>query len=414
MIYVFVSGMINVYNEFNQTKRSVKMGFKEGWNNVCNWGSDFCTWLISGRGVDYQFICKLYKEDFYGKNNDFQIFKPLNATTENNLKENFKGGASPVTSESAFCSLPVLHWLFNEDYDKDSFTLTSNAAGYILKEMKTWDQMDNEQKKHVLSTTKKWYQQSRTDDKNANDYLCAADRVMYYMNVGAGTSIDNDISVGGFREQIRKMDADFKPSMTDYKPAYVEGFDPIKYIEELEKEIAQEEKGKTGPGSDKKPTIKEVPDKLPDDKKPNDTKPEDKKPEDKKPNDKKTGDKKAEDKKPEDKKTGDKKAEDKKPEDKNSTEKDKKKIKLSPEKEKAVKESLEQWDKFMQEKGNDMLKKYREEKKAKSLAQTGVSAKGLTDHLKDGSEKQMTALHENAHELADTNTVTPVSESKSR
>ena len=63
------------------------MGFKEGWNNVCNWGSDFCTWLISGRGVDYQFICKLYKEDFYGKNNDFQIFKPLNATTENNLKE---------------------------------------------------------------------------------------------------------------------------------------------------------------------------------------------------------------------------------------------------------------------------------------------------------------------------------------
>ena len=416
MIYVFVSGMINVCNEFNQTKRRIKMSRdQDALNETTDFFSwigrkcyDFWKWGTTGRGVEYQFICKKFQEDLYGKRNDHKLFKDdLYDRSDNsnvrlsNLYKNFNGGAG-MELDDALDNVPaedksiIRSSTWSWSSGDDMLTFSRNATKNILTELKFWQDLDNDQKKHVLQVAKGWYQKARTNDPNANDYLCAADKLMCGINVGGEVVPERGV-IGGFVTKVNEPD--LNPKVWDYEPSYKGDFDPIKYIEELEKEIAQEEKGKTGPDSDKKPTIKEVPDKLPDDKKPNDIKPEDKKPEDKKPNDKKTGDKKAEDKKPEDK---------------NSTEKDKKKIKLSPEKEKAVKESLEQWDKFMQEKGNDMLKKYREEKKGKSLAQKGVSAKGLTDHLKDGSEKQMTALHENAHELADTNTVTPVSESKSR
>lgn len=332
---------------------------------------DFWKWSTTGRGVEYQFICRKFQEDLYGKRNDHKLFKDdLYDRSDNsnvrlsNLYKNFNGGAG-FELDCALDNVPaedksiIRSSTWSWSSGDDMLTFSRNATVNILTELKFWQDLDNDQKKHVLQVAKGWYQKARTNDPNANDYLCAADKLMCGINVGGEVVPERGV-IGGFVTKVNEPD--LNPKVWDYEPSYKGDFDPIKYIEELEKEIAEEEKGKAGLTSDKKPVIKEVPDKLPDDKK------------------------------PEDKKT----------------------IKLSPEKEKAVKESLEQWNKFMNEKGKDMLKKYREKEQFREMPKAGVSAKGLTDHLKDGSKKQMTALHENAHELADTNTVTPVSESKSR
>lgn len=366
--------------------------------------TDFWEWTSNGRGVEYQFICNKFQEELYGRRNDYKLFRDElfdRSDSSNkrlsNLYKNFNGGAGlehdyfldniPVEDQDIIRA-SMLSWNKGDDL----FTTSRYATQYIIAELKFWQDMNNDEKKHILKTAKNWYQKSRTKDPNANDYLCAADKLMIGINVGGqiakGETLD-EIAVGGFCTKINKDKYDPVPMLFDYEAPYNGNLDPIQYIEQLEKEIANEEKGMANTNTEIE--IKEIPDKFPK------TRPSE------------------EDLKKADeiwekfmKEKGRKiLREHTQKQGKKATPKPKPKTRPNEEE---LKKADEVWKTFMKEKGARILSDIHN---VPDPAQNGVSARGLTQQLNDNSQSSAT-LQQNAQEYSETQEVNKTTAGKDR